>query len=60
MAAALKCKREFAAFGHPYVPGATIPQEHYLKWPEGTLKNRLDGEDVAWESVEDAPPAKPK
>lgn len=48
MAAALKAQRQFASFGHSYAPGDIIPPEHHASWPGDTLRNRLEGGDVAY------------
>ncbi len=50
--AALVVKKEFSAFGIDYTKGDIVKTKHHMDWPEGTLRNRLEGEDVAWANVE--------
>lgn len=46
--AALVAVNSFSQFGNEYAAGAEIPAEHYQKWPDETLPNRLNGGDVKW------------
>lgn len=53
--AILRANVSFSAFGKDYTAGDSIPQADVQKWPREALRNRLNSNDVEWDSdVDDA------